>query len=142
MQTDFLRFRNHYSPLYKVLLSTLALLLDTEALPSYKLHTCFVSTIFLAVLSQPPCYRWITAFSQRVGNTFAVCFAGRFKIRFVKRNTRTVMKDVVALNAIPPFEWSRHIRLSTFACQGYSFYRAENPKISFPNFAKMVTPPC
>ena len=52
------------------------------------------------------------------------------------------MKDVVALNTIPPFEWSRYIRLPAFACQGYLLYRAENPKISFPIFAKMVTLPC
>lgn len=132
MQTDY-RFRNPYVLLYKLLHFCLGSLRDTEALPSYQLHTRFVSFDFLAVLSTPPCHRWITALSQYVRNTSCdVCFLLESKIELLTTffDTRVTWETWLRPNTVPSFEWCRYKRPSIFTRQGYSIYSAYKPIIS------------
>lgn len=68
IQTDY-RFCNHSNILYKLLFSVLTTWKCTKYPYSYKLHTHFISSTFLAVLIEPSYYRWITVFSYIGSNT-------------------------------------------------------------------------
>jgi len=129
MQTDY-RFRNHCSAIYRLLVSTLA--------PCGIRRRDPPTSCILRWPLRFPCGTLAATMSQ-VDNCIVCTERTALLLMFIHycfqdknlNYTRlTVEKTWLCSDTIPPFEWTRYVRLLAFSCQGYSLYYLLYPTIS------------